>query len=506
MIRMIPALFIVLFACTGTHGPSTSTQTGNPPVLDLRRIMLEVSHSEVHIVGAPGAVKPGGTRIEIENLRTGQVVVVTAAGDGSFDARVDGSLDDEFEVRAINGSGRSEPVYVTRGGAMVGPRDGGASPGIDAGRARDAAVQRDASAQECANRAAASAEPSALAWETVQSEDASCQVATDCALISEVAACVHGCGAPTAVSKAAQAAYYAELQAIRDDLCSSYPDDGCMPEISCSLTIAYPSEAYCASGTCAVLPLVPDCATSTRIAGEIITQILTHTDDSCASDDDCVKYDTSNVCYQACGPDPLTRAAKHEVEAANARIDIGLCSTFERGGCDVPTLPCQPLGPFMPSCSNGTCVAKPIDCGACLTENITWGYAPVDESRVEGCRSYARRRDSMGPGSEPITCQGELSACEGTGVRTALLLSALADEDVRVALSQGAAAFGDNGPPDYRPLVIEVGGASIELGYPCVLNQMGCVPPPRGVQALADLLKFIDKNMIATQCPEAAEP
>ena len=514
MTRTIPSLFIVvLFACTSAHGPSTSTQTGNPPVLDLRRITLEVSNSEVHIVGKPGAVKPGGTRIEIENLRTGQVVVVTAADDGSFDARVDGSLDDEFEVRAINDHGRSESVRVTRGGAMVGARDGGASSAIDAGSALDAAVQRDASAQECADRAAASSEPSALAWETFQTGDTSCQVATDCALISEGAACGHGCGGPPgiAVSTAVQAAYRAELEVIRDDLCPGYPNDGCMPEVVSCFLIAFPNEAYCASGTCAVLPLVPDCATGTRIAGEIINQILTHADNSCTSDDDCVKYDTSNACYQACGPGPLSRAAKAEVEAANARIDVGLCSTFESDGCVAPALPCLPGGPFTPSCSNGTCIPKPIECDACLSEIVAWGYEPgenvSDLSRLEGCRSYSRRREpTMGTGFEPITCQGELSACDDGGVRTALLLAALADEDVRVALSQGATAFGDIGPADFRSFSINVGSASIELRYPCEPEQSGCVPPPRGVQALADLLKFIDRNMTTTQCPELAEP
>jgi hypothetical protein len=502
MIRVIPSLFIVaLFACTSAHGPSTSTQTGNPPVLDLRRIMLEVSNSEVHIVGEPGAVKPGGTKIEIENLSTGEVVVVTAADDGSFDARVGGSLDDEFEVRAINQHGHSEPVHVTRGGAIVGPRDGGVRPMIDAGS--------DASAQACADRAAASSAPSALAWETLRTADTSCQVATDCALVSERRACVLECGPPMAVTKAVQAAYHAELEAIRDDLCSGFPDDGCAPGVSCSLLIAYPSEAHCASGTCAVLPLAPDCTTGNRIAGEIVEQILVHADNSCTSDDDCVKYDPSNVCYQACGPGAVSRAAKAEVEAANERIDIGLCSAFESDGCVAPSLPCQPLAPFTPSCSNGTCEAKTIECDACLTENIAWGRVANlnvgDESRVEGCRSYSRRRDStMGPGVEPVTCQGELSACESDGFSTVPLLFALADEDVRVALSQGAAVFGDIGPVDYQPLFITVGSASIQLRYPCEPEQMDCARTPRGVQALADLLKAIDDSMATTQCPQFA--
>jgi hypothetical protein len=334
-------------------------------------------------------------------------------------------------------------------------------------------------------------------------------VGTECALISEGAACGYDCGGPpVAVTKAALTAYRGEIQAIRDDLCSGYPNDGCMPEFVTCTSIAYPSEAYCASGTCTLVPIAPDCATATQIGGEMINQVVAHTDNSCASDDDCVKYDADNDCYQFCGPLALSRSAKAEVAATNARIDVGVCSRFEWDSCTAPSLPCEMVAPFTPSCSNGTCVAKPIACDACLTENIAWGHAANinigDESTVEGCRSYSRRTDvPMNAGVEPMTCQGELGTC-GDGASTAFLLAALADEDVQVALNQGAAVFGGIGRADSQPLVIHVGSASIKLRDPCDPNEKDCVRPPRGVQALADTLKIIDESMTTTQCPEFA--
>ena len=101
MSKRIWLLAAALAACTNVHGPKEGTQTGNPPVLDRGRVTLEVSADEVHITGKPGAAAPGGATIEITNLTTGKVIEGTAAADGSFDVRVDGSLDDAFVVRAV---------------------------------------------------------------------------------------------------------------------------------------------------------------------------------------------------------------------------------------------------------------------------------------------------------------------------------------------------------------------------------------------------------------------
>ena len=117
-------LLIAAFAaCTNTHGPKDGTQTGNPPVLDDGRVSLEVSADEVHITGKPAAVKPAGATIEITNLSTSKVITGMAAADGSFDIRVDGSVNDTFAVRVVADGKESAVVYVVRGGALVAEDD-----------------------------------------------------------------------------------------------------------------------------------------------------------------------------------------------------------------------------------------------------------------------------------------------------------------------------------------------------------------------------------------------
>ena len=113
MSKRIWLLVAALAACTDAHGPREGTQTGNPPVLDRGKVKLEVGADEVHVTGEPGAAAPGGATIEITNLTTGKMTDGKAAADGSFDVRVDGSLDDAFVVRAV-ANGRAVASGVRR--------------------------------------------------------------------------------------------------------------------------------------------------------------------------------------------------------------------------------------------------------------------------------------------------------------------------------------------------------------------------------------------------------
>lgn len=76
---------------------------------------------------------------------------------------------------------------------------------------------------------------------------------------------------------------------------------------------------------------------------------------------------------------------------------------------------------------------------------------------------------------------------------------------MQLALSRGA-EFGNGNPPDDQLFTIRVGSGSIVLHTPCMFDQVGCVRPPRGVQALADLLKGIDQRMALSVCSELAQP
>jgi hypothetical protein len=114
----------LLAACNTSH-TQTSTETGNPPVIDLNKISLVVSADGVRIVGEPGAVKPGGSAVELTLVSTGEVRKGESKADGSFDIALDAGADAVIELRASDGDKRSSSVYVTRGGAAVGSGQNG---------------------------------------------------------------------------------------------------------------------------------------------------------------------------------------------------------------------------------------------------------------------------------------------------------------------------------------------------------------------------------------------
>src|SRR5262245_49392840 len=127
---------LCIAACTDTHqmngtmGPRSSTETGNPPAIDSALVALVVTRDEVHVVGEPGAVTPGGIVVEVETVATGDTQRGPVTDDGAFDVQVDGSLDDLYALRAIGegdgGAPRiSSTVYVYRGRATVGAGDAG---------------------------------------------------------------------------------------------------------------------------------------------------------------------------------------------------------------------------------------------------------------------------------------------------------------------------------------------------------------------------------------------
>src|SRR5689334_17295102 len=111
----------------GRTPPPGSTETGNPPVIDVTKIALVVQIDEVHVVGKNGAVSPGGSALEVETLSSGDVAHGKSDSKGAFDIRVDGTIEDTYRLRALGESAdvKSAPVFLSRGGAMIGDGDGG---------------------------------------------------------------------------------------------------------------------------------------------------------------------------------------------------------------------------------------------------------------------------------------------------------------------------------------------------------------------------------------------
>jgi hypothetical protein len=116
---LVLGLVIVCAACTKTV---VGTETGNPPVLTARVIMVEgFGEDGVRVSGEPGAITPGGGEISITNTsRGGEPVVTSVAEDGSFSVEVAGEPDDDYELVASNAAGRSPARTVSGSGPTSG--------------------------------------------------------------------------------------------------------------------------------------------------------------------------------------------------------------------------------------------------------------------------------------------------------------------------------------------------------------------------------------------------
>ncbi len=221
---MLPFATVFWMCCTSSH-VGDATETGNPPFLDLDEISLVVSADGVRIVGEPGAVKPGGAEITLENVATGEVARGKANADGSFDIAIDASADAVIEVRASSGGESSGSVYVTRGGAMVGS-DGG-------------------SALSCMER-------SQLASQAIggvlTSLDSSCETAADCKFVPYRTSCTDACG-DALVSAGEVERLQDTVRSIGSGICRDFAADGCTVEAQpCPPPLSGPVQ--CVAGRC----------------------------------------------------------------------------------------------------------------------------------------------------------------------------------------------------------------------------------------------------------------
>ena len=224
--------------------PQDSTETGNPPVLDLARIALVIKRDEVHVVGERRAVQPGGVAIEVLRLAANTVARGDVAADGSFDVRVEGGLDESYAVRAVHPDTDevSEPVIVSRGGASVGGTDGGTGP-----------FSCEDLHQEITGRFGAF-------WPDV---DGACETHADCMMVRPAETCPTTLCSAVAVPHAGRRAIEAGFTAIADTLCAQYQSEGCgasdPPLATCASGPSACIEGVCRDCTFASDPGAPGC-------------------------------------------------------------------------------------------------------------------------------------------------------------------------------------------------------------------------------------------------------
>lgn len=85
-----------------------------PPAIDSSLLSIESTATATKLVGAPGAVTPGGGLLaQLDLDTTAAQTSGTVAADGSFAVPLSGTLSDEYRLQALLGGLRSAPLDVT---------------------------------------------------------------------------------------------------------------------------------------------------------------------------------------------------------------------------------------------------------------------------------------------------------------------------------------------------------------------------------------------------------
>lgn len=199
------------FACS-------STETGNPPVLDPQRLAFHVVADGIKVTGEAGAVLPGGSTVEFAGADQVAVISMQTAADGSFQTTIPLGTLDGLSIRAVGAGGGSEWQEVpTQPTSMCGELD--------------ANVER-------------------RMREALTSASTACNDAADCVLMQTRTSCRDSCEVAVATSTAA--ALSTDLAQLEVDLCAEHAARSCMPIIE-SCPIDDGSTALCIEGRCDVV-------------------------------------------------------------------------------------------------------------------------------------------------------------------------------------------------------------------------------------------------------------
>jgi heat shock protein HslJ len=106
---------ICLFACLSGCGGS-STDTGNPPGIELQGVSIVPTGDGVLVSGGPGSVSPGSAEVEVTNVSTGRTASTVAESDGSFEVSIEGTPSDDYQI-TVTADGRTTSANLGAGSA-----------------------------------------------------------------------------------------------------------------------------------------------------------------------------------------------------------------------------------------------------------------------------------------------------------------------------------------------------------------------------------------------------
>ncbi len=387
----------------------TSTETGNPPVINMGLFKWSgwgagdgTGGEAIAVRGDKGAVNPGGAVLEFKNQNTGETTEVRSNKDGSFEVTLSGQPGDTFTVVARNDAGRSKSVSFdavpeTDGGE----RDAGATDAERADASPNATDATDAAPPDATDAAPTdageptepvsdagpSAGPDAGATTTaagpdvpqpplaatcierfndtvarldqaVADADRTCADDSDCVLLEPLAETT--CGR-TCTSLSASLAGAASLEAVREaietDSCEPFAENGCSaPNIECGTATG---GTVCLRNQCMTLTdpgrTTVDCGALYDQATRRLEAALTGVDVSCVSAADCAYVERRTQCGGVCPSALVSSSAVQGVTEVIAQIDAEICAAgAPAGNCGLVVERCDPDP--APLCVAGTCV------------------------------------------------------------------------------------------------------------------------------------------------------
>lgn len=394
------ALFAALMAfpaaaSCGAREVDMSTKTGNPPVIDQTRVRIVGAVGEVIVRGERGAVETAdGVQVVAKATNRSNDASASAIvnEDGSFEVRVAGTLEDEYELTiTARGTSASTTLSLATSDTTDPTASAGLSNDTRGSTTTDVAESGDG-ALTCLERTGTpvreggtrgpqpicgmlQSEALCQAAELVASVSLECADEQDCTFARRIPNCVQACGSVAVVSKEGAVDLAAGLSSIDETICRDFDGEGCTYLVT-GCTPTSKAVALCEDGQCVAryvhsgfgcsdAVLYDNTPTCDDYETEALCQrdeMLADLNNACTRDDECTQFNAGPACaVEDCSHNRVVAVASlADVEASLAAIDDGICRQANDQTCEYQALPCLATA-LNPRCVAGACVHVPAE-------------------------------------------------------------------------------------------------------------------------------------------------
>jgi hypothetical protein len=373
---IVAALMPAFTLSCGGRETNMSTKTGNPPVIDQTRVRIVGADGEVVVSGDEGAVQTSGDEqvvAKVTNRSNDATGSAAVNDDGSFEVRVEGTLEDDYELTVTTrGTSDSTTIELAESDGAT-TSDAGESDGTATCLERTGADPNEAGTRGpqpvCGTL---NAEALCRAAELVSTVASECEDKQDCVVVHRNLECVDSCNSSVVVSARGAAELAVGLASIDETICRDFSEEGCTYIATgctpASKTVALCEEGQCVAGhvqygfECSNTVLIDETPTCGAFEAEALCQrdqMLAQLQNSCAKDDECVVFYAQPACAEndCTGNVVVAAMALAEAEAGMAAISDGICRQADDLACEYPGAPCL-AGEVTPRCKAGQCVAE----------------------------------------------------------------------------------------------------------------------------------------------------